>query len=152
MAKFKTQARRDLIAEFKTFYGDLTAQDLKSLSSIYHEEVTFIDPVMQVNGRESLQAYLEHGLSNAQSCQFVIHEEMIDAKQGFLVWQMRLQHEKLAGGIEIVVPGTTHVVFDEETNSIRHHIDYYDLGAMIYEHIPVLGWVINKVRRRLEHA
>ena len=33
---------------------------------------------------------------------------------------------------------------------ISEHIDHWDAAAQFYERIPVLGWLIRKVRRRLE--
>ncbi|MCL4410601.1 MAG: nuclear transport factor 2 family protein, partial [Gammaproteobacteria bacterium] len=99
--------------------------------------------------RDALHDYLAHGLENALTCRFAIEQTMVDREQAFLVWQMRLQHEKLAGGREIQVPGTSHLLFAEEDNRIKEHVDYYDLGAMVYEHVPLLGWVVGKVRTKL---
>ncbi|WP_194755544.1 nuclear transport factor 2 family protein [Aliidiomarina indica] len=149
MAKIKTKERRDLLEKFKAFYDDLSLDSLKNLSDIYHDDVSFVDPVTQVNGLDDLKSYLNHGLANVSSCHFAIYEEMVNQKQAFVVWQMRLHHEKLAGGLEIVVPGTSHLVFSEDSHSIRHQVDYYDLGAMVYEHVPVLGWILGKVRQRM---
>lgn len=149
MATIKTKERRDLVDKFKHFYDDLSLDSLSDLGEIYHKEVSFVDPVTQVNGLEHLHSYLEHGLENVTSCHFAIHEEMINAKHAFVVWQMRLHHEKLAGGREIVVPGTSHLVFAEDSHSIRHQVDYYDLGSMVYDHVPILGWALGKIRKRM---
>jgi hypothetical protein len=27
--------------------------------------------------------------------------------------------------------------------------DYYDAGQMIYEHLPLLGWVVRGIKRRV---
>lgn len=145
----KTAERRELIARFRDFYSDLGESNLTTLDQLYIKDLTFKDPVQLVQGRDNLLRYLDHGLVNAIHCKFAIEIEMVDREQAFLVWQMRLQHEKLAGGREIQVPGTSHLLFAEESNLIKEHVDYYDLGAMVYEHVPVLGWVINKVRTKM---
>ncbi|RUO21754.1 nuclear transport factor 2 family protein [Aliidiomarina haloalkalitolerans] len=145
----KTAERRELIATFSDFYAELDDRDLASLKQIYIDDVTFKDPVQLVQGRDQLRDYLAHGLENALTCKFAIEKTMVDREQAFLVWQMRLQHEKLAGGREIQIPGTSHLLFAEDENRIKEHVDYYDLGAMIYEHIPLLGWVVGKVRNKL---
>ena len=31
------------------------------------------------------------------------------------------------------------------------HRDYFDLGEMVYERLPGVGWVIKKVKNRLKH-
>lgn len=152
MAKFNVQQRRELMGQFKDFYAELVGKDLGFLSSIYHEHVEFCDPVLNIRGCDALQSYLAHGLNNALSCKFVIHDEILDSKQGFLTWQMHLRHENLAKREEIIVSGSTHVRFDVETNRIIEHVDYYDLGAMIYEHIPLVGWLVKHVRKKMENA
>ena len=32
---------------------------------------------------------------------------------------------------------------------ILHQRDYYDAGEMIYEHLPLLGWAVRGVKRRV---
>ena len=32
---------------------------------------------------------------------------------------------------------------------IVYHKDYYDLGEMVYEHIPLLGYFVKKIKTRL---
>ncbi len=34
-------------------------------------------------------------------------------------------------------------------DSIIYHKDYYDLGEMVYEHVPILGFVIKKIKGKL---
>ncbi len=29
------------------------------------------------------------------------------------------------------------------------HKDYYDLGEMVYEHVPILGFIIRKIKGKL---
>jgi len=36
----------------------------------------------------------------------------------------------------------------QDNRVIRHH-DLFDAGAMLYEHLPVMGWAIHKVKERL---
>ena len=35
-------------------------------------------------------------------------------------------------------------------NRIAYQRDYYDLGAMLYEHIPLLGGAVRAVKARLK--
>ncbi|RUO38437.1 nuclear transport factor 2 family protein [Aliidiomarina shirensis] len=142
--------REELVADLQAMYSDFNKDSVAKADSIYHAEISFRDPILQVNGIDDLQRYFNHGIANATSCHFAFDTQVVNRERAFLTWQMRLQHEKLAGGREIVVPGCTHLEFADDENSVRHHVDYYDVGAMVYEHVPVIGYLVNKVRQRLE--
>ena len=57
-----------------------------------------------------------------------------------------LSHPQLASGAEIEVTGISHIRYDD---LIFYHRDYYDLGEMLYEHIPAYGWITRKLKARL---
>ena len=49
--------------------------------------------------------------------------------------------------MEIILPGVSYLTFED--GKIREQRDYYDLGAMLYEHVPLVGYVIDKIKQRL---
>lgn len=140
----------ELIRALKDFYEDMDKEKLSDLGTLYHDDVIFRDPVQQVDGLKDLEQYLGHGMENIEYCRFTFDDEVIGEKSAFLSWQMRFAHPKISSGAEIVVPGVTHIVFDEDQDKIREHTDHYDLGALIYEHVPVLGWLTGKVKERMK--
>ena len=60
---------------------------------------------------------------------------------------MRLQHKKIGKNQPIELDGASFIEF--HNNKVCYHRDYYDLGALVYEHIPILGSVIKKVRHAI---
>ena len=46
------------------------------------------------------------------------------------------------------LPGCS--VVETENDLITHQRDYYDAGEMIYEHLPLLGWAVRGVKRRVK--
>lgn len=64
-----------------------------------------------------------------------------------LTWTMSYQHPKLNGGKTIAVKGASQLNFDEKR--IVRHRDYFDGGALLYEHIPLLKRVIFFLKNRL---
>ena len=59
---------------------------------------------------------------------------------------MRFRHKKLGGGKEIEVRGATFVEFHDR---IFLHEDFFDVGSMLYEHIPVMGAGVRFLKRRI---
>jgi hypothetical protein len=41
-------------------------------------------------------------------------------------------------------------VVETENDLITRQRDYYDAGEMIYEHLPLLGWAVRGVKRRVK--
>ena len=59
---------------------------------------------------------------------------------------MKFSNPALAGGKMITLRGITQIRF---TDRIYYQEDFYDLGAMLYQHIPVLGAIIRFVNSRV---
>lgn len=138
---------QELVDALKSFYDEFKADNLDQLEEMYHEDVSFTDPIHQVVGLKDLQAYFKHTMENVEYCHFAFDQELVGDDKAFLMWQMRFSHPKLGNGMEIVLPGVTYLSFED--GKIREQQDHYDLGAMLYEHVPLVGYVIDKIKQRL---
>jgi hypothetical protein len=137
-----------LLERFKTLYREMNASDLKLdlLKQVYAEDMVFHDSFHHIQGRENFIAYCENLYENLQRCDFEFHEQWLSESQAMLTWTMVYQHPKLNRGKAISVEGATHIRFDEQIN---FHQDYCDGGALLYEHVPVLGSIIQQLKKRL---
>ena len=59
---------------------------------------------------------------------------------------MLLQHPKLNRGKKFTVPGISAIHYGNKIYSRR---DYFDLGVMLYERLPLIGWLILIIKRNL---
>ncbi len=134
------------VAKFIEFYEALGAQPSVDLEPVYDEQIEFIDPVHRMQGLPALNAYFDGLLQNVGALTFRITETSTTGNQAFLQWVMSYSHPRLAAGKTINVHGISHIRFDDK---VTYHRDYYDLGEMLYEHLPVYGWVTRKLRARL---
>ncbi|MFD1008308.1 MULTISPECIES: nuclear transport factor 2 family protein [Oceanisphaera] len=134
------------LAVFCREYQRLSGDNLQVLRDIYAPHIQFQDPSHQLQGIEDLVSYFEGLFSQVKHCQFEIEQVMEQDGEAFIRWQMRFAHPKLNGGNEVCVPGVSHLRFSEQIDT---HQDYFDLGAMLYEHIPVLGALVKTLKRRL---
>ncbi len=62
---------------------------------------------------------------------------------------MHLSHKRLNGGKPITLDGNSVITLDPQTKQAIYHRDYFDLGEFIYEQVPVLGFVIRKLKAYL---
>ncbi len=117
------------------------------LRNTYTDQVNFIDPVKSITGLENLTTYFSNLYKQVSHCQFTLSNYIFNDQKVSLEWVMSLQHKKISNNKEILLEGASFIQFSGE--KITYHRDYYDLGALVYERIPVLGSVVKKVRHAI---
>jgi hypothetical protein len=85
---------------------------------------------------------------NVRSIRFDFHDRLENSSQAFLTWTMHFSHPRLAKGRSIAVSGCSQLAFAPD-GKVIHHRDYFDLGEMVYEHVPVLGSLVKTIKKRL---
>ena len=138
------------ITQLLSFYNALSANNMQTLADIYHPEVVFIDPVHEIHGRAALAQYFSHAYARLQHCEFVGLDSMEQNEQGFLSWRMQFCHPAIGNGKRISVEGCS--VLRWQDGLIIYHRDYYDLNEMVYQHLPVIGWLTGKVKQRMANT
>lgn len=135
-----------LIERVKTVYQQLNKDSITLVKEVYAPDIEFVDPFHQINGLPAFERYIAQMYENVQSIHFEYGSTFIQDKQAMLTWTMTFQHPRLNNGQAIVVPGSTFLGFDEK---IFYHRDYFDAGAMLYEQLPIMRFIIAKIRARL---
>lgn len=137
----------ELAERFEQLYSTLEPGSMALLPAVYHESVTFIDPITSHQGLSALDAYFRRLLSGSDMCQFTISRLQFGDTDGWVTWTMNFRHPRLDSGQWIAVEGVSIVTISE--NRIVFQRDYYDMGEMLYERVPVLGRIIRALRERL---
>lgn len=133
----------ECIARFKEYFSQIDTASVYMLNSVYANDVVFKDPLHHINGLDSLKSYFEKLNGNLNSGSFAFHSTDIAGNKAWLEWTMTLMLKRPRK--TIVVEGISILTFEDRI--VRHH-DYFDAGALIYEHIPVLGGLIRKVKQK----
>jgi len=144
-----TKVGHALIKRLKTFYQAYDVHYLNALSDIYTQDIEFIDPVDRIQGIFALKNYLQKQGQGLNYAYFNYHNELVGDNQAYISWDMVFSHPKLSGGKELVLPGMSELRF---TNKVFYQRDSYDLGAMLYEHVPLMGFAVKSLKGRLGHS
>lgn len=128
-------------------YRSLDLDHIESLRSLYSDTIVFEDPAHRIEGIESVIGYFKAMYANVNSCTFDFESVIVEKNHIVLTWTMHLSHPRLRRGQMIEVAGSS--VLEVAGDRIARHRDYFDLGAMAYEHIPLLGRVVASVKHRL---
>ncbi len=133
---------------FLETYKRLNARNLDLLDTIYSDHVRFVDPAHEIVGLDRLREYFAGLYANLTSIEFKFLHEMRLGDEGYVQWRMAFSHRRLEGGRPVKVEGASYLQFDV-IGKVSFHRDYFDLGAMLYEHLPVIGTVVVALKRRL---
>ncbi|MGL6263409.1 nuclear transport factor 2 family protein [Aeromonas jandaei] len=136
------------LARFIGLYQQLDKQQLHRLPEVYAEQVVFTDPAHRIEGLAALGDYFAALYQRLAYCRFVITSQQQQGQQAWLGWTMTFSHPSLRGGEPVTVEGATRLEFDE-SGKVCLHRDYFDLGAMLYEQLPLLGPVVRTIKGRL---
>ncbi|EKP0246005.1 nuclear transport factor 2 family protein [Aeromonas veronii] len=136
------------LARFIGLYQQLDKQQLHRLPEVYAEQVVFTDPAHRIEGLAALGDYFAALYQRLAYCRFVITSQQQQGQQAWLGWTMTFSHPRLRGGEPVTVEGATRLEFDE-VGKVCQHSDYFDLGAMLYEQLPLLGPVVRTIKMRL---
>ncbi|MDO3385566.1 nuclear transport factor 2 family protein [Gilvimarinus sp. SDUM040013] len=147
----KTEEENGLIEKLTGQYQSFSAGSIDSIVDLYSEDVEFIDPVQRIVGRSALRSYFQALGLNLTFCHFsfssTVKSRGDDGNDiAVLFWIMRFSHPKLNGGNASELSGCSHIIY---TDKVIYQRDYYDLGEMVYESIPLLGSVIRRIKLRL---
>ena len=134
-----------LIDQFKDYFRVLHNSDLSQLRRIYAENIVFKDPVHEIRGLVELEDYFTSMCSDLSDCRFEYLDELVSDSAAYVKWMMHFKHPKLGNRL-ISVRGVSHLKIGDK---IEFHEDFYDMGAMLYEQLPVLGNVTRWLRLRL---
>ncbi len=138
------------IAKFKQFYDELCEQSIDNLGNIYDQSITFSDPIHTINGLDALTRYFKTMCGNLSECRFIFTDEVIVEDGAFFKWEMHYRHPSLKSNQALQLVGASLIKFSGD--KIISHEDFYDMGAMLYEHIPLLGSVIRLIKSRIEKS
>lgn len=134
--------------KFAERFAALNASNLEQLSELYHPEICFRDPLHQVQGLPALKAYFAELYANVSELRFDFEGfDALDQSQGYLRWTLHYRHPRLASGRLISVAGCSYLRF--QGNKVISHRDYFDAGALLYEHLPLFGRLIRWLKGRL---
>lgn len=132
------------LQQFKTYFQEMELNNLSVLDDFYDERILFKDPIHELQGLAELKKYYQNLNKNLKQGSFSFRKEAIVEDTAYLEWTMKLKLKRPSKHIS--VDGITLLTINKKIVSQR---DYFDAGALIYEHIPVLGYFIRSVKRKM---
>lgn len=147
-----------LLESYANAFENLSPNNYReSLSHLLAEDVYFKDPFNELHGKEETLKVFAHMFDSVDKPKFkVTHFGLLrprtqyrhdkDPFIGMLYWQFNFRLKN--SDQELTIDGTSRVTFNNK-GLINRHIDYWDPSETIYKRIPVVSWLIKKIRQKL---
>jgi|TARA_B110000093_G_scaffold182898_2_gene231014 ketosteroid isomerase-like protein len=129
-------------------YQSLGEGDSSKVAALYAEDIYFEDPTQGIQGKSALMSHIDSTFLNIENFSFKSHKTLAGDTDVFISWTQIFTHKRLAGGKTIRVEGSTYL--KTRNGRIYYQRDYFDLGAVVYENLPIIGAVIKRLRSRLK--
>jgi limonene-1,2-epoxide hydrolase len=137
----------DLASALKEAYKGLASGNTAALAPLYSDDVYFEDPSHGIQGKAALVERFQQLYGKVDSCTFKFHQTLDTGGEIFLAWTMILKPRGPKSSEAVRVEGASFLKV--RNNRIYYHRDYFDLGAFIYENVPMLGSIIKRIKQRL---
>jgi hypothetical protein len=134
-----------VVERFKDYFRVLHESDQGDLRTIYADGIVFRDPVHEIRGLVELESYFTSMCADLSECRFEYPDELVSGNAAYIKWTMHFKPPRLGNRL-ISVRGVSHLQISDK---IDYHEDFYDMGAMLYEQLPLLGTVTRCLRSRL---
>ena len=128
-------------------YQNISPDNLGIVESLYTDDAYFEDPSHGVQGKTALVRHFSKTFAKLQGCSFKFHQTVSNGADIFMAWTMFIKYPSLKGGQTIRVEGASFL--KTRNGKIYYHRDYFDLGSLLYEHVPLLGRIILKIKQRI---
>ena len=129
---------------YRRFLETLSPETLDGLSEQVTDDVRFKDPFNDIRGREAYERALRHMYDTLGEVRFTIGHALSDGNTCLMQWRFESQLR----GRPWTMEGASRVRFAED-GRVAEHIDYWDAAENVYERLPVIGWLLSRVRARL---
>jgi limonene-1,2-epoxide hydrolase len=126
------------------YFESFGPRDLPRLAEHYASGAHFKDPFNDVHGVDAITRVFRHMFDTLEAPRFRIRQAIGTGADVVLTWDF----DFALRGRALFIHGASHLRFDVQGRIVLHR-DYWDAAEELYERLPVLGWLMRALRRRL---
>ncbi len=135
----------DPLQRYVSYLEGFSPDSLDVLEDYCTSDMVFSDPFNLTRGRSAYRRILEKMYEDVPSISFVVTRSCGTCVSGYITWQFSGTTRQ---GNNISFEGVSELLFDAE-GKVSSHRDFWDPAAGLYETLPVIGWLLRKIRRKL---
>jgi hypothetical protein len=140
-----------LIQAFIKLYDQLDEGPIdKQVAETYAEKIYFNDTLVTIHNRQNLLQYLKQTQQQLDSIKLEVLSVHDYGKDSYVRWLMQTRFNAIGQDIDIQSIGISHLRFNAD-NKIILHQDYWDSMQGFYQHLPIVGGVLQWIKNGLHN-
>src|SRR6056297_341246 len=137
------------LADFAAVYGELTHPEIgRRVARLYADPMYFNDSLKTFQSLQPLVEYMETTSRMLDESSVEIQQVIRDGADVFVRWTMTFASSALGREISSESIGMTHLRFNAEGQIVLHQ-DFWDSAAGLYRNLPVVGYALKQVDKRM---
>lgn len=136
----------DVLSRYLRLFEDLTPATIGELSSLTTADVVFRDPFNDTRGQEAMQRVFEQMFRDVRDPRFRIIRVLSNDAFCFVNWQFTGRIRGLREPVDFTGMSEIRLA---SNGLVSRHIDYWDAASEIYQKLPLLGWVVKRLKTKL---
>lgn len=135
--------------KFLSLFGDFkqgTSEDV--INELYAENFYFNDTFKTFHNRKELSEYLQETADMVDVTTVDILDVSKSETDYYLRWTMHMKFTAKGKEVDSRSIGMTQIRFNQEGKVILHQ-DYWDGAEGFYQHLPIVGYIVSKVKANL---
>jgi steroid delta-isomerase len=129
---------------YRKYLETLTLETLPSLPSYVCSNIRFKDPFNDVTGVLAMTRIFQDMFENIGNTVFRVDHMASDQNICLMAWQF----QATLRGKPWQFSGTSIITFTPD-GMVEKHIDYWDAASDFYKHLPIIGWLLEKLKLRV---
>jgi len=132
----------------KIFHDFKTGATEFNIRSVYADKFYFNDTFKIIENIDELVAYMLDSASHVNSTTVEVHEVIAGEQDYYIRWSMKMDLTVKHKHINSYSIGMTQLRFNEQGKVVFHQ-DFWDSSEAFYEHLPLLGYWLKKVKKMM---
>ncbi len=134
--------------QYRRFIETLSPETIARYGELAAANVHFRDPLNDAHGVAAARRVLARTFRDVDDPRYTVTHAAVDGDTCFLRWKFTCRPRMSGLGQPWIIDGITEVRFNADGKVIEH-VDYWDAGHYVYERLPLFGYLIRFLRKRM---
>jgi len=143
------QAQQAVLDRLAEYFASMTPASVREHTArIYAPDAVLYDNLAVVTGVAAIEEYFVKATTEADGLKVEFRQISNSGYDYYIRWEMAIESEALSPDAPIVSYGVTHFRFDDNGRVLLHR-DFWDASTGLYEYLPWVGALLERLRAAL---
>jgi steroid Delta-isomerase len=143
--KTEPEKCQQTLAGYLDFWCDLGPEKIAAARPFLANNFRFRDPFQDISGIEAFETMLIRMYKNTKNPRFVLKDVAWSTRAAYILWDFTAEAPVIGA---FAMEGMSEIHFDE-MGKITAHLDHADPTPGLYGRVPILGGLIQSIRRNI---